>query len=200
MNDPTYHRAPAYVPEKLMGSNVPFKPISDEICAACGAPIDVQPGETFTASTDGKVWHYGCSPSRTRPPLLPCEGALKRVGDRLKKAGEHGFTTLRVSDVRAIYALATRPTVLPCDDELVERVAETIADFLDERFPQGAMPGGQQLFATDHLDAEFNHEAGCEELARTILAAIEAGGAVAATSGETPNPGPVTGEGQGDVS
>lgn len=44
-----------------------LKPLSDEICDRCGDPIDVQPGETFTASTDGRVWHYGCAPSRSRP-------------------------------------------------------------------------------------------------------------------------------------
>jgi hypothetical protein len=46
-----------------------LKPLSDEICASCGEPIDPQPGVTFTASTDGRVWHYGCSPSRTRPAV-----------------------------------------------------------------------------------------------------------------------------------
>lgn len=62
--------------------------------------------------------------------------------------------------------------------EMVERVSEVIYDYLDERFPDGAFPGGVQVFADDHLDAEFKHEAGCDELAERILAAIPSAGGV----------------------
>lgn len=46
-------------------------------------------------------------------------------------------------------------------------------EFLDERFPNGAMPGGVQLFADegDALDPKFKHEAGCKALAVRILRA-----------------------------
>lgn len=54
-------------------------------------------------------------------------------------------------------------------DEAVERAAEAVYDFLHERFPEGALPGGKQIFADDHLDADFKHEAGCEALARVVL-------------------------------
>lgn len=57
-------------------------------------------------------------------------------------------------------------------DRAVGLISEIIYDYLDERFPEGALPGGIQLFATDHLDAEFKHEAGCEELAKRIIAAL----------------------------
>lgn len=53
----------------------------------------------------------------------------------------------------------------------IEAASEAIHDFLDERFPEGAMPGGKQLFAEDDLDAEFKHEAGCDELAIAVLEA-----------------------------
>jgi hypothetical protein len=58
----------------------------------------------------------------------------------------------------------------------VETVSRAIYEFLSERFPEGALPGGVQLFADpgDHLDAEFKHEAGCDALARAILNALSA--------------------------
>lgn len=34
--------------------------LSDLVCAQCGNTIDVQPGEIYIGSTDGRVWHYGC--------------------------------------------------------------------------------------------------------------------------------------------
>lgn len=43
--------------------------------------------------------------------------------------------------------------------------------YLESRFPNGALPGGIQLFATDSLDATFQHEKGCAELAKAILTA-----------------------------
>lgn len=53
--------------------------------------------------------------------------------------------------------------------------AKAVASFLDERFPEGAMPGGRQLFAADALDSKFQHEAGCEALAvRVLRAALNA--------------------------
>jgi hypothetical protein len=61
---------------------------------------------------------------------------------------------------------------------MVERVSEVIYDYLDERFPDGAFPGGVQVFADDHLDAEFKHEAGCDELAERIIAAVPSAGGV----------------------
>ena len=42
------------------------KPTDAMICDHCGEEIDVQPGEKFVASVNGKVWHTGCAPS-TRP-------------------------------------------------------------------------------------------------------------------------------------
>jgi hypothetical protein len=56
-------------------------------------------------------------------------------------------------------------------EALIEAGSEAVYDFLDARFPDGAMPGGKQLFADDHLDAEFKHEAGCTELAKAVLRA-----------------------------
>lgn len=46
-------------------------------------------------------------------------------------------------------------------------------EYLDQRFPGGALPGGVQLFADhgDHLDPHFKHETGCAELARAVLTA-----------------------------
>jgi hypothetical protein len=74
----------------------------------------------------------------------------------------------------AIDALGKTPSALtrPAVGDDVERVAEIIHDFLDERFPDGALPGGRQLFADDALDAEFKHEAGCTALAERILSSI----------------------------
>lgn len=60
----------------------------------------------------------------------------------------------------------------PEQSTLVELASEAIYDFLDERFPEGAMPGGIQLFADDHLDAEFKHEAGCDALAERVVSAL----------------------------
>lgn len=56
---------------------------------------------------------------------------------------------------------------------MMEKASAAAWDYLDERVPQAAMPGGVQLFADpgDHLDAAMKHEAGCEELARRILTA-----------------------------
>jgi hypothetical protein len=56
-------------------------------------------------------------------------------------------------------------------EDMIEKGSEAAYDFLHEKFPEGAMPGGKQLFADDHLDAEFKHEAGCTELAKAILKA-----------------------------
>lgn len=56
-------------------------------------------------------------------------------------------------------------------DEMVEAAAKAVAKFLDERFPEDALPGCKQLFAADDLDADFKHEAGCEALARAALEA-----------------------------
>jgi hypothetical protein len=43
--------------------------------------------------------------------------------------------------------------------------------FLEELFPNGAPPGGVQLFAKDALDPNFEHEKGCAALARAVLTA-----------------------------
>lgn len=67
---------------------------------------------------------------------------------------------------------------------LRDAISEAIYDFLDERFPEGAMPGGQQLFASDHLDAEFKHEAGCDEMAQFILDRLAALSAPLVTQGQ----------------
>lgn len=60
------------------------------------------------------------------------------------------------------------------EQDMREAVAREIHDYLSERFPDGALPGGVQLFADpgDHTDAAMKHEAGCEELANRILALI----------------------------
>lgn len=46
-------------------------------------------------------------------------------------------------------------------------------EFLDQRFPDGAMPGGVQMFAKpgDTLDPTFEHEKGCAALADAVLTA-----------------------------
>lgn len=62
-----------------------MKPIADEICASCGEPIDVQPGVTFVASTDGKVWHYGCAPSRNRESSSTPDPAIVKLREALEK-------------------------------------------------------------------------------------------------------------------
>jgi len=54
---------------------------------------------------------------------------------------------------------------------MLTKGAIAISDYLDERFPDGALPGGKQLFADDTLDPDFKHEAGCTELARRVLEA-----------------------------
>ncbi|MFL6728092.1 MAG: hypothetical protein ACJ8FS_16495 [Sphingomicrobium sp.] len=41
---------------------------SDDKCARCGELMDYRPGESYSASTDGRVWHYGCAPSRNHAP------------------------------------------------------------------------------------------------------------------------------------
>ena len=35
-----------------------------DTCAECGREIEFAPGQTYTASIDGRAWHYGCAPSR----------------------------------------------------------------------------------------------------------------------------------------
>jgi len=66
----------------------------------------------------------------------------------------------------------TRPA--PIEPGVREAVAHEIYDYLNERFPDGPMPGGVQLFADpgDHTDAAMKHEAGCSELADRILALL----------------------------
>lgn len=54
---------------------------------------------------------------------------------------------------------------------MLAKGAVAVADYLDERFPSDALPGGKQLFADDTLDPGFKHERGCEELARCVLEA-----------------------------
>ena len=76
--------------------------------------------------------------------------------------------------VYGVQPLFTRPT--PATPEgLREKVARAIYEYLDERFPGGALPGGVQLFADpgDDLDPEMKHEAGCEAMADAILAALQ---------------------------
>lgn len=88
------------------------------------------------------------------------------------------FQQKRDAILEAIASLAT-VSPLPVQSEvteaMIEAASEAIYDFLDERFPDGAMPGGKQLFADDHLDAEFKHETGCYELAKVALDAALAG-------------------------
>lgn len=52
-----------------------------------------------------------------------------------------------------------------------EKAELAVHDFLEERFPGGAFPGGVQIFADDPIDSEFKHEAGCAELAKVVLTA-----------------------------
>jgi len=54
-----------------------------------------------------------------------------------------------------------------------EKAEIAVWNFLDERFPNGALPGGCQLFAdpNDDLDPHFKHEAGCAALADAVLSA-----------------------------
>src|SRR5690349_13702199 len=59
------------------------EPVSEERCALCGELIDVQPGESFMASTDGRVWHMGCSKHRTPPAT---EMGIETLVERLKIA------------------------------------------------------------------------------------------------------------------
>lgn len=56
---------------------------------------------------------------------------------------------------------------------MMEKAEIAAHQFLDERFPGGALPGGVQLFADagDHTDAKFKHEEGCAALARAVLTA-----------------------------
>ena len=58
-------------------------------------------------------------------------------------------------------------------EEMVEKGAKAVYDHLESLFPDGALPGGVQLFADpdDALDSNFKHEAGCDRLARAVLGA-----------------------------
>ena len=57
--------------------------------------------------------------------------------------------------------------------EMVLTGAKAAHDYLDARFPDGALPGGVQLFANpgDYIDPLFRHEDGCVELATAVLKA-----------------------------
>lgn len=52
-----------------------------------------------------------------------------------------------------------------------EKGEVAVWNFLDQRFPDGALPGGVQLFAKDGLDPNFEHEKGCAALAEAVLTA-----------------------------
>jgi hypothetical protein len=56
---------------------------------------------------------------------------------------------------------------------MLEKAEIAVSNFLDERAPAAALPGGVQLFADpgDHLDPEFKHEKGCNDLACAVLTA-----------------------------
>ena len=69
---------------------------SHELCHRCGKEIDFQPGETYKASTDGKVWHYGCGPS-TAPPATDQSATITELVDALeavKEFADEGETQL----------------------------------------------------------------------------------------------------------
>lgn len=65
------------------------EPLSKANCARCGKPLNVQPGETFVGSTDGRVWHYGCN-SLTPAALVPQEEEVGRMVERLRRVQEYG--------------------------------------------------------------------------------------------------------------
>jgi len=86
------------------------------------------------------------------------------------------------------------PVSRPAGEGEREAVAMEIYDYLNERFPEGAMPGGVQLFADpgDHTDADMKHEAGCFELADRIIALLspaapDAGGGSLGPLGKEPD-------------
>lgn len=56
---------------------------------------------------------------------------------------------------------------------MLRKAEIAVSDFLDERVPASALPGGAQLFAdpNDHLDPHFKHEKGCADLALVVLTA-----------------------------
>jgi hypothetical protein len=56
----------------------------EEICAKCGKPLDVRPGETFRADTAGRVWHYGCAPTASPTPTNDGEGLIERMEGRIR--------------------------------------------------------------------------------------------------------------------
>lgn len=56
---------------------------------------------------------------------------------------------------------------------MMEKACFAAHEFLDDRFPMAALPGGVQTFADagDSLARHGKHEQGCEDLARAVLTA-----------------------------
>jgi len=143
-------------------------------CLGCGEqhqPLpDYKPGddETYLADdshpTPATVELDAATPSQIKRANAAVEANLNDDGSP-KFDSAQGYACA----LTAIIQSDSRPQPTPATGEIVERVSETIYDFLDERFPDDAMPGGKQLFADDHLDAKFKHEAGCDEMAKAIL-------------------------------
>lgn len=107
--------------------------------------------------------------------FVRCEKCSAR-GPRVGYNDDHAPNDEDWAKVNAAWntrAMNRKTDIAQPTDDVVEQVSEAIYDFLHERFPDGAMPGGKQLFADDHLDAEFKHEAGCDEMARAIITTLQ---------------------------
>lgn len=76
--------------------------LSDLVCAQCGNTIDVQPGEIYIGSTDGRVWHYGC---KSRNAMS--EGVGELVGE-LQAAIDEGAGLLAEKCIDALTTLQAR--------------------------------------------------------------------------------------------
>jgi hypothetical protein len=91
-----------------------------DICAVCGEPIEFRPGESYMASTGGKVWHMGCAPSRRQSSaVLPSE-AIQTIAQVLWEKVGPAITPARAADIaRDIYTAmrAATPTAPVQDDD-----------------------------------------------------------------------------------
>lgn len=116
-----------------------LKALSEERCAHCGELLNVQPGGSFVASVNGKVWHNGCAPSNRLSPeaiSLP-QGVEKALAAMRMAFGVPDVSEEVKQDAldrrdRAIAALASPPAGLQDRGASSTLVSPTIKGLLGE--------------------------------------------------------------------
>jgi hypothetical protein len=87
-----------------------------DICAVCGEPIEFRPGESYMASTGGKVWHMGCAPSRRQSSaVLPSEAMIEAGAKAFCET--QSLNPRKLAEVVYTAMRATTPTAPVQDDD-----------------------------------------------------------------------------------